>query len=48
MATNEDNTPSRINWLLIGMALGIVMGPFVVMIVGPDPGINHPRLRSAK
>ena len=47
MADNTD-TPSRINWLLIGFALGALTAPFWGVLLGPDPGANHKRLRSGR
>ena len=42
------NCPSRSNWLLIGFFLGALTAPLWSVLLGPDPGINHPRLRSSK
>lgn len=45
---DTNSPPSRINWLLIGFALGVMTAPFWGVLLGPDPGIHHPRLRKAK
>lgn len=44
----DDNAPSRINWWLIGFAMGALTAPFWGVLLGADPGVNHPKLRKAR
>jgi hypothetical protein len=46
----SDNSapPSRINWFLMGLVAGALTAPFWGVLLGPDPGINHPKLRGAR
>jgi len=43
-----DEPPKRINWLLIGFAMGVITAPFWGVLLGKDPGVNHPKLRAAR
>lgn len=43
---DDPNTPSRINWFLLGAAFGLVAYPFYAVVLGPDP--NTKRLKRSR
>ncbi len=45
---DTSSPPSRINWFLIGLAVGAMTAPFWGVLLGPDPGADHPRLKRAR